>query len=189
MNVTKAEAYTVQQLRQNLSDTLYYHGLHHTLDVRDAALRLAELEGIQDAEKLELLTTAALYHDAGFLKFYKLHEEESCRIAREALPSFGYTQEQIDTICGMIMATKIPQSPQTILEQILCDADLDYLGRDDFEPIAATLYKELKARNMVGDPDSWNDRQIEFLRAHHYWTESARNLRDDLKQRNLQALL
>ena len=189
MNVIKAEAHIVQQLHLNLPETLYYHGLHHTLDVRDAALRLAKLEDITDPENLDLLTTAALYHDAGFLKFYKNHEEESCRIARAALPAFDYTQGQIAIICGMIMATKIPQSPKTILEQILCDADLDYLGRNDFEPIAATLYNELEARNMVGDQEAWNSTQIQFLTAHHYWTASARSLRDEMKQRNLQSLL
>jgi HD superfamily phosphodiesterase len=189
MNVTKAEAYIVQKLRLELSETLYYHGLHHTLDVTDAALRLAKMEGIADAETLDLIKTAALYHDSGFLKVYQLHEEESCRIARAALADFGYTPEQIEMICGMIIATKIPQSPQTHLEQILCDADLDYLGRNDFEPIAATLYNELKARGKVGEISEWNKLQVKFIGAHNYWTQSARNLRDDQKQQNLQSLL
>ena len=33
-------------------------------------------------------------------------------------------------------ATKIPQTPLTKLEEIICDADLDYLGREDFFEIS-----------------------------------------------------
>ena len=188
MDVQKAETYIIQQLGQ-LSRTLYYHGLHHTSDVVSAALMLAEMEGIKDEETLSLLQTAALYHDSGFLNTYKEHEAAGCIIARSALPQFGYSDAQIETICGMIMATKIPQNPQTHLEQILCDADLDYLGRPDFVPIAATLFKELQARNLVTDLDSWNAVQVKFISAHHYWTKSALALRELAKQENLKTLL
>lgn len=189
MNVEKAEIYIVDQFRRRLSDTLYYHGLHHTLDVANAALHLAALEGVKDQELRDLLKTAALYHDSGFMYTYQEHEQEGCRIAREALPGFGYNPGQIETICGMILATRIPQSPKTHLEQIICDADLDYLGRADFEPIAETLYRELKARNMVTDIDAWNAIQVKFIGAHKYWTQSAQRLRELPKQANLETLL
>ena len=65
-------------------------------------------------------------------------------MAREILPAYGLTRDQIDTICGMIMATRIPQSPSNQLERILCDADLDYLGRDDFYEIGGRLFEELR---------------------------------------------
>jgi uncharacterized protein len=189
MNVETATAHIVDRFRRELPDTLYYHGLHHTLDVANAALHLAKLEGITDLMSLDLLKTAAFYHDSGFIKTYKNHEEEGCRIARETLPDFDYTPEQIAVICGMIMATKIPQSPKTHLEQILCDADLDYLGRADFESIAETLFRELRTRNLATDMETWNAVQIQFISAHRYWTETARQLREIRKQENLKTLL
>lgn len=189
MNVEEAEIYVVDQFRRRLPDTLYYHGLHHTLDVANAALHLAALEGIQDQESKDLLKTAALYHDSGFIYTYQGHEQEGCRIAHEALPAFGYSPEQIEMICGMILATQIPQSPKTHLEQIICDADLDYLGRADFEPIAETLFRELKVRDMVSDIDAWNAVQVRFISAHNYWTQSAQRLREIPKQANLKTLL
>ncbi|MCF2491386.1 HD domain-containing protein [Dyadobacter sp. CY347] len=189
MNVQEAEIYIVDQFRRKLPDTLYYHGLHHTLDVTNAALHLANLEGITDPESLDLLRTAALYHDTGFMETYHGHEEVGCRIARKALPRFGYNADQIDIICGMIMATQIPQSPKTHLEKIICDADLDYLGRADFEQIAESLYRELKVRDMVTDVDSWNAVQKTFISCHSYWTESARRLREIPKQERLKTLL
>jgi uncharacterized protein len=188
MEVSEAERYILDLLGKELSPTLYYHGLHHVLDVTHAALILAEEEGIYDEISLRLLKTAALFHDSGFINTYKDHEEESCRIAQSALSLFGYTTVQINTICGMIMATKIPQNPKTHLERIICDADLDYLGRDDFEPIAKTLYEELFSRNLISDEYTWNKVQVKFISEHQYHTHSSRSKREAKKHDHLRKL-
>lgn len=188
MDIQHAEAFVINELRSGLSPTLHYHGLHHTLDVLKTALDIARLEGVTDAESLALLKTAALYHDIGFLTAYQGHEEVGCELVREKLPSFGYSPAQVETICGLIRATKVPQQPKTQLEEILCDADLDYLGRDDFEPIAHSLFKELKARNVVVDETAWNRMQVRFLENHHYWTNTNIARRQPIKQANLDRL-
>jgi uncharacterized protein len=188
MQIEKAEQYMLEQLEKRLDRTLFYHGIHHTLDVVHACAEIAALEGVTDEESLQLLRTAAFYHDSGFLTTYHGHEEAGCAIAREVLPGFSYSEAQIEIICGMIMATKIPQTPENALEMILCDADLDYLGRDDFEGIAATLFEELKVRDMVEDIPGWDAVQVKFLEAHSYWTASERKRRDAAKRRHLQHL-
>ncbi|WAC14305.1 HD domain-containing protein [Dyadobacter pollutisoli] len=188
MNVEQAKSYITGELRASLDTTLYYHGFHHTLDVTNAALRLAEAEHIREREALQLLETAALFHDSGFLNTYNGHEQEGCRIVSQVLPDFEFSEKQIAVICGMIMATKIPQAPQTLLEKIICDADLDYLGRDDFEQVAATLFEELKIRGMVTDISTWNQIQVRFLETHQYWTSSAQSWRDAAKQAHLKSL-
>jgi uncharacterized protein len=188
MNYQAAEHYILHQLRTNLSPTLYYHGVHHTLDVVQAARRLAEAEGIDDEESVELLHTAACFHDAGFLTTYQGHEEKGGLIAREVLPRYNYLPQQIEIIYGMIMATRIPQTPLTQLERIICDADLDYLGRDDFEPIADSLFQELQARNLVASKPVWIRIQIQFLEKHHYWTTTAIAWRQATKQQWLDKL-
>jgi len=188
MNVEAAEKYIIDKLSSELSATLFYHGLHHVIDVTTTAASLAGQEGIVEKESLSLLKTAALYHDCGFLNTYANHEEEGCKIVKSVLPGFDFTDHEIEIVCGMIMATKIPQNPQTHLEEILCDADLDYLGRDDFEPIANTLFEELKARNMVSDLKTWDGIQCKFIGAHKYWTHSARQTREDAKQKHLASL-
>lgn len=188
MEIEKAEQFILRQLKERLDRTLFYHGIHHTLDVVQASAEIAALEGIIDEESLHLLRTAAFYHDSGFMTTYQGHEEAGCALAREVLPGFGYTKTQIEIICGMIMATKIPQGPRNALEMIICDADLDYLGRDDFEAIAATLFEELKVRDMVEDIPAWDAVQVRFLEAHSYWTASERKRRDAVKRRHLQHL-
>jgi uncharacterized protein len=188
MNVIKAEQFIIKVLGDELSATLYYHGLHHVLDVVEAAERIARAECVTDPESLDLLHTAALFHDVGFLSTYKGHEEAGCVYARRVLPEFAYAPAQIDAICRMIMATRIPQTPYTKLEEILCDADLDYLGRDDFEPIAYSLYDELKVREMVADELAWNRIQVNFLGSHHYWTPTAIATRQANKEQHLSRL-
>jgi uncharacterized protein len=188
MNAEKAQKYVLKQLQTRLDSTLFYHGVHHTIDVVNAVMEIARMEGITDPESVLLLWTAALYHDSGFMTTYEGHEEAGCTLAREVLPGFGYNAEQVEKVCGMILATKIPQSPQNTLEMILCDADLDYLGRDDFKYIAATLFEELKARDMVEDIPAWNAVQVKFLEAHKYWTASEQARRDAAKQQHLEHL-
>jgi uncharacterized protein len=176
-----AEDFILAKLKKELSPTLTYHGYHHTVDVLDAALKIAVAENISDDEK-KLLRIAVLFHDAGLTQVYKNHEEKGCEMAKEFLPRFGFNKKQIDVIAGMIMATKIPQTPRTKLEEIIGDADLDYLGREDVYPIAQTLFEELKIHSNLADARQWNDIQISFLSSHHYHTNYAIGLREPKKK-------
>jgi predicted metal-dependent HD superfamily phosphohydrolase len=156
--------------------------------VLEQAQQIAAREGVTDEEKLFLLKVAALYHDTGFLFIYSGHEQKGCELGQDELPGFGLTPPQIEKICGMIMATKIPQSPNNKLEEIICDADLDYLGRDDFDPISNSLYKEFLDVGFVKDYDDWMQKQIGFLDAHHYFTNSSQQLRQPVKAARLKKL-
>ena len=168
------------ELDEKLSKDLYYHGPHHTKDVLEASIRLAELEKIGQEDTL-LIKTAAVLHDLGFINVYKEHEQEGIRLSKEILPEYGYSPEQIEKICGMIAATKVPQNPKNHLEKIICDADLDYLGRSDFSPISDTLFEELKARGIVEEVDKWNQMQLKFLNSHTYFTSSSIKTRNKNK--------
>ena len=187
MNFHAAKAFILDKLERELSEDLSYHGIHHTLDVLYTIEELCYLEKVSPYEEL-LLKTAALFHDSGFTINNKEHEKLGCQIARRSLPRYGYTKKEIDTICGMIMATKIPQSPKNYLEQIICDADLDYLGRDDFYDIGSTLFDELKAYKVLDDVQSWNQIQVNFLEKHSFFTPTNRKRRSPKKQKYLREL-
>ena len=173
---------------ENLPSNLYYHNLKHTVDVVTQAELIGQSEGVTRHQML-LLKTAALFHDIGHLVSYDHHEEEGARMAREMLPDYHYTQAQIDEIVRLIMATRMPPQPQTLLEKIICDADLDYLGRSDFVPVAYNLYKELKVRNKVSSFAHWKRVQIEFMRHHSYFTQTARRLREANKEQQLEKII
>jgi uncharacterized protein len=184
MQFTKAKHFILDKLASELPPGLSYHSVDHILDVYSACEMLAKAENIEGGE-LELLLTGALYHDSGFLIQSKDHEKVSCRIAQTYLPGFDYSPEQIDIVCAMIMATKLPQSPQNKLEELLCDADLDYLGRDDFFIIGNKLFSEFRITGIVSSEKEWNKVQLQFLESHHYFTPTANKLRKQKKDDHL----
>ncbi|MBK7406906.1 MAG: tetratricopeptide repeat protein [Saprospirales bacterium] len=174
-------------LERELPANLTYHTPAHTEDVLQITRELCRLEQVDPFHTL-LLETAALFHDTGFTVTSSGHEAQSCVLAKAHLPNYGFDNESIEKICGMIMATRIPQNPSSHLESILCDADLDYLGRDDYEPIAKTLRLEWEATGNKLDEDVWKDLQIKFLKNHHYFTRSAVIRRAAGKSNRLQML-
>jgi uncharacterized membrane-anchored protein YitT (DUF2179 family)/predicted metal-dependent HD superfamily phosphohydrolase len=180
----QAGEFILNRLQQELPAHFTYHHTDHILDVYRAAERIGRQEGITDTQ-MKWLLTAAWYHDTGFLVGPDGHEEESCRIAKETLPQFEYSDDDIEVICGLIRATRMPQSPRNHLEQILCDADLDYLGRDDFFPISDKLYKELALAGKIGHKQEWDMAQVKFMENHHYFTQTAINTRQAQKEINL----
>ena len=161
-----------------------YHCFEHTLDVYAAAENLSDLEKINPQQQ-ELVLIAALFHDSGFIIGPNCHEQESCDIVEQYLPPYGYEIGELELIKGMIMATKLPQAPKNLLEEIIADADLDYLGRDDFFPISETLYHEFLIAGVVDNYDDWNKLQVSFFENHHYFTRSAKLIRDRKKAENL----
>jgi uncharacterized protein len=179
---SKAEMkdFVISLLKDNLPESYYYHNYKHTLYVRQTAVEIGMNENCT-GEELELLNAAALWHDTGYIRTYKNHEEESCRLARQYLPEYGYSTTDIEKICGMIMATKIPQSPKNKLEEILADADLEYLGTESFNASTNDLYRELKFINPDLSPEIWNQIQISFLKNHHFFTTFCKENKEPLK--------
>jgi uncharacterized protein len=184
MRFTEAKSFILKKLKKELPRHLSYHSVEHVKDVYKSARAIAKQEKVK-GEDMKLLLTAALFHDSGFLINQKEHEKHSCKIAKQYLPEYGYTDEQIDKICGMIMATKIPQMPHNHLEQIICDADLDYLGRDDFFIIGDRLFSELMMYSIINNETEWDKLQIRFLESHHFFTATAIKMRKEKKDEYL----
>ena len=184
MKFAQVKKFINAKLKKELPKNLSYHSLGHIKDVYSSAENLARLENIK-GDELTLLLTAVLFHDSGFLVQQKNHEKIACDIVRQYLPDFDYTPEQIELICCLIMATRIPQSPQNKLEEIICDADVDYLGRDDFFIIGNKLYDELCMYGIISNENEWNMLQVRFLEGHHYFTASAAKLRQAKKDEHL----
>jgi len=135
-----------------------------------------------------LLKTAGLFHDVGFTVSYDEHEYNGILIAKVMLPSYGYSQEQIEKICSIIMSTKLPPKPNGLLEEIICDSDLDYLGRSDFIPVSNSLFDELKSQNKINSLNDWNRMQVKFISGHQYFTATARSLREVNKQSQIERI-
>lgn len=180
--------FLTDKLEKELPSSITYHNAEHTKNVVQAVKHLNQSENVAEQEA-ELLLTAALFHDAGFLKGYDNHEELSCELAKETLPTFHYTPHEIEKICGLIMATKLPQKPADRLEEILCDADLFYLGSDNYFEGAEGLHTELTTTGKMNADADWIKFQIDFLKKHRYFTLTALKEQEKKKKENLQHLL
>lgn len=184
---TDLQEIILDKLEKELPQSLYYHNVKHTVDVVTQVELIGLGEGVND-EDLLLLKTAALFHDTGHTISYDNHEYFSCLVARDILPEYYYTTSQIDIICELIMATKLPPQPRNNLEEIMCDADLDYLGRSDMIPVSNTLFLELQERSLIKSLKDWNTMQMRFISGHQYFTETARKLREVNKQMQIERI-
>ncbi len=182
MQYQQVYEFLMPKLEKELPAYLTYHNAAHTKSVITAAEQLAVAEGIPGDDFI-LVQTAALFHDAGFLKQPEGHEELSCTFARENLPGFGYNETQIEHICRTIMATQLPQSPQDRLGEILCDADLFYFGEEGYAANASRLYKEFKHRGIIKTDEEWDLIQLDFLSNHRYFTKQATAQLEPSKQK------
>lgn len=173
------------ELKEKLSDHLTYHRYEHTIDVANVCNHYIDYYMIAD-HIAELIRIAAVGHDYGYVFSPQDHEERSIEELRPLLTD--YSESQISLIAGMIRATKVPQQPNSLYEEILADSDLDYLGRDDYDKLSGGLYKEFLHFGVVKNDLDWLEIQIKFLENHKFHTDWAKMHRSDAKQRVIQRL-
>ena len=167
----------LDMMEEGLPDNLFYHNIKHTIDVITGVELIGWSEGLSEQDILTL-KLAALFHDSGHMVSYDDHEFHGTVIAKNMLDKYNYPVEMVETVCKLIMSTKIPPDPKDLLEKVMCDSDLDYLGRTDFIPVSNMLYQELKERGMVDSFNEWNKKQLSFIKKHQYFTDTAQNLRE-----------
>jgi uncharacterized protein len=187
-NKTALKKFVIHLLQSRLPEYYYYHNYLHSLYVLDKVKEIGRQENCT-AKEIDLLSVAALWHDAGFINIYTGHEEEGCKLVRQYVPEYGYSSNDIDIICGMIMATKVPHSPKNKLEEIIADADLEYLGTESAGIKANDLFNELQHVNPSLTKQEWDTTQIAFLQKHHYFTAYCKQQKENQKLTYLNTLL
>lgn len=173
-----------ERLIKEIPSHYTYHSLRHTLDVIEQSIIIAKEESLSE-EEIDILKIAALFHDFGYIRTRKEHEMHSAEIFKEYAQRYDLPSKTQDIVSGCILATKIPQSPKAHIEQVLCDADLDYLGREDFVEIGEALYTEMHACSEITDRESWNLLQVKFLSNITYHTAYSRKSRSEQLKKNL----
>jgi predicted metal-dependent HD superfamily phosphohydrolase len=187
------DEYIRELFRDELPDGIKFHDVNHTLHpargVVAVANRIAISENIPEHDR-ELLIAAAYFHDTGYIREYEKNEPIAARMAGRILKLIGYKPDEIETIQKMILATDLECEPQTHVEKILCDADLDNLGREDFFKLDGKLREGRRIRGIdVSDDVKWYKGTLEIIKKHQYYTESQKKLREKGKQKNINALL
>lgn len=176
-DVISATAEYVAALFRDHSDQSFpFHNYRHTTDVVRAALEIGRGENLSD-EELEIVTVAAWLHDVGYFQVYTGHEEQSAETARRFLPGLHYPPERVEKVVGCILATRYPQQPRTLAEQVICDADMAHLGGDSAPERSESLRRErLECCNERFDDPTWLAVNLKFMRSQRYHTETARRL-------------
>ena len=181
LGVTKK---VLSMLKERLPEGIYYHTDNHALNIMNAVEVLGFGEEIYN-EDILLLKTAALLHDIGFIEQYHDNEKIGARYAKEMLPDYGFSEDQIEKVQRLILATTFDSKPRDILEEIMKDADLDYLGRDDFEEISRKLMNEYLEHNIVQTKKEFLKNQVKFLKTHMFITDTAKSSRIEKKKENI----
>jgi predicted metal-dependent HD superfamily phosphohydrolase len=189
----KVDQYIRALFKDELPGVIKYHDANHTLHpvrgVVAVANRIAISENISEHDR-ELLIAAAYFHDTGYIREYDKNEPIAARMAGRILQLIGYKPKEIEKIQKIILATDLARKPKTHAEKILCDADLDNLGREDFFELDAKLREGRRIRGLdVNDDLKWYKGTLEVMKNHHYYTESQIKLREEKKQKNIKQLL
>ena len=187
------DQYIRELFREELPDGIKYHDANHTIHptrgVVSAANRIALSENVSEKDR-ELLIAAAYFHDTGYIREYDKNEPIAARMAGRILKLMGFKPKEIEKVQKMILATDLARKPKTRLEKILCDADLDHFGREDFFKLDGKLRDGRRARGIdVSDDAKWYQGTLEIIKKHQYYTDSQKKLREKEKQKNIQRLL
>lgn len=175
MSIVRAAENAVRSILENLPKDFVFHDYSHCKQVQDAVIVIGRMEGL-NAESLEILQVAALFHDTGYDLGSVGHELRGAEKAKEFLKAEGATA-YIPIVKELILATQVDKAPDSLMAQVLCDADLSYLGTDLYYPRASLLRHEMfSSRNRSFTEIEWLNFNLEFFKKHHYLTSSARVL-------------
>ena len=183
--ILKAEEFITNLFNERLDKKNVYHNLEHSLEVAANAKMIAENENLKKGD-IELAELAGLLHDTGYVECAKGHEEKSVEIARKFLAENNYESDKIEIIAGCIMATKVPQKPISIIEKVVCDADLLHFGKNDFTLKSNLLRFEIENRDgKLYTETEWISGSIAFLNSHEFHTEFVKDNYTKKKNDNL----
>ena len=173
-----------KDLSNKLDSKYHYHNLHHTKRVINSAKQIGNHYNLSRDDWRDLLT-ACLLHDYGFIKSHIDHEEIGAQISKEILPGYYFSDDHIESISSLILITKVAEKPSNLLESIIRDADLEYIGSDDFQKISEYLKKEWLECGVVDNENQFYKIQYEFLLSHNFYTAYMQEKGRDQKIKNI----
>lgn len=184
--LNKVEAYASKLLTEDLPAVFVYHNLTHTQEVVASSRELAEALSISEEDKC-IVEAAAWFHDLGYIKSTCNHEASSCEYARAFLEKEDVEVSTIEKIEGCITATKMPQEPKSLLEEIICDADLNKLAKKGFYKRGLLLQQEWKDLEIScpSKAENWIEHTLEFLASHKFHTSFAKKEWTKKKEKNI----
>jgi len=175
--------------KEEKNSNFVYHNIKHTRCVVSNAKKIAEHYKLNERDTFVVLV-ASWFHDIGyFVNDGNNHEIEGALMAEKKLREKSVDETIITDVKNCILATKLPQEPHNLLEQIVCDADLFHFGTDEFDEFNSKMRKEAEWRKGTKiDKNDWRKDTIQLLELHKYKTDYAQNLLNVKKSEHLKNL-
>lgn len=184
-HLQKVEDYVLSILTERTPSNNVYHSVDHTRNVLNSSIEIGIKENLTPDE-MEMVQIAAWFHDVGYVEKAEGHEEISAMYASNFLALENYPSDRIDLIIGCILATKVPQKPKNLLEKIICDSDLNHLGRSTFIEMNDRYRLEIQNnQHRVLSEYEWLTKTIDFMTRHRFFTDYAINNFSRQKEENL----
>ncbi len=184
----EVEAYVSNFITEQVPKEFAFHDIQHTLNVVNAVQEMGKYQGLT-IQEIEWLQLAAWFHDTGYDKGGQDHETRSARYAREFLKGLGYPEESLNQVVNCIMATRMPHEPKTILEKVMCDADLSHLGKKIYWDRCSRVRQELTlTKGMTMSDPEWIDFELSFIQHHCFHTSVAHELYGKRKKKHIKQL-
>jgi predicted metal-dependent HD superfamily phosphohydrolase len=181
-----ARVYVTDIFQHKVKPEFVFHSMEHTEDVVEACSHMADYYSLNEEDRLVLMLSA-WFHDTGYSAGQaEGHEEVSVQIATQFLTARHGDDSIIQRVASCIQATRMPQSPVSLIEQILCDADLFHLSTEDFKARNSLLKQERES--ILGhkiDKREWRKGNVQFLENHRYFTTYGNEFLEPKKQANL----
>lgn len=168
--IEETKKYVAEFIADHFSEKICYHNIDHTLDVVQAVEIIGGKCNISDQE-LEMVIIAAWFHDTGYYLGCEDHEVTSAQIARHYLEEKQKDNAYVDVVTKCILATKVPQKPVSLLEKIICDADLYHLATEKFFEKSELLWREFSFQDANLTPRNWLNQSKKFVEVHRYHTK------------------
>ncbi|MES2060502.1 MAG: HD domain-containing protein [Bacteroidota bacterium] len=186
--VKRSKIFVREFLTTNLPTDMHFHNIGHAEDVAYAVNRIGLNSSLHEGD-LDVLTVAAWFHDTGYCFEYEGHENSSIDIATGFLNNENCERSFIEKVLSCIWSTRFPQEPKTLLEQIICDADLYHFSKKNYIDYARHLRAEwsLVLHKTFTDRD-WNLQNLDLLRKHQFHTDYGRQILERRKQVNIKTL-
>lgn len=186
--IAPVERYVTAFLTENLSPNLAFHNVHHTQNVVYAVTEISKNIHLS-YEETEPIIIAAWFHDCGYAFTYNNHEDSSKSIACDFLRKQNYPEKNIDTVLSCIEATRFPQNPTTVQQQVLCDADLFHFTKTNYHIYEEALREEFKTIfNKNYTDEEWMQTNCAMLLNHKYFTDYGKNILQKFKEVNIERM-
>ena len=184
----EVEAYVTNFISEQVPKEFAYHDVQHTLDVVASVKEIGQSFELGDGE-MEMLVLSAWFHDTGYDKGAMGHEERSAKYAEDYLKKYSYSPEKLNVIKSCILATKMPHEPETLLQRIICDADLSHLGQTVYWDRCSRVRQEMTlTQSSIMSEQEWIDFELKFINQHKYQTTVAQQLYGARKEKHIRQL-